>query len=81
MTEPKIVEESTIGKETEGEETTQSEIDEESTIREENNEEETPKPDVEAENQIGEETSLPYFWVKLSCVFLMFAYRKTSNDL
>ena len=27
------------------------------------------------------ETSLPYFWVKLSCVCLMFAYRKKSNDL
>ena len=26
-------------------------------------------------------TSLPYFGVKLSCVFLMFAYRKKSNDL
>ena len=28
-----------------------------------------------------EVTSLPYFWVKLSCVCLMFAYRKKSNDL
>ena len=26
-------------------------------------------------------TSLPYFGVKLSCVCLIFAYRKTSNDL
>ena len=26
-------------------------------------------------------TSLPYFRVKLSCVCLMFAYRKKSNDL
>ena len=26
-------------------------------------------------------TSLPYFGVKLSCVCLMFAYRKKSNDL
>ena len=28
-----------------------------------------------------EETSLPYFGVKLSCVCLMFPYRKKSNDL
>ena len=26
-------------------------------------------------------TSLPYFWLKLSCVSLMFADRKKSNDL
>ena len=29
----------------------------------------------------GIKTSLPYFRVKLSCVCLMFAYRKKSNDL
>ena len=28
-----------------------------------------------------EKTSLPYFRVKLSCVSLMFAYRKKRNDL
>ena len=27
------------------------------------------------------ETSLPYFWVKLSCVCLMFAYRKNSKRI
>ena len=27
------------------------------------------------------ETSLPYFGVKLSCVCLMYAYRKKSNDI
>ena len=27
------------------------------------------------------QVSLPYFGVKLSCVCIMFAYRKKSNDL
>ena len=30
---------------------------------------------------LSDVTSLPYFRVKLSCVCLMFAYRKKSNDL
>ena len=29
----------------------------------------------------SDKTSLPYFGVKLSCVSLMFAYRKKRNDL
>ena len=32
-------------------------------------------------NKNNTTTSLPYFRVKLSCVGLMFAYRKKSNDL
>ena len=32
-------------------------------------------------NTLSKKTSFPYFGVKLSCVCLMFAYRKKSNDL
>ena len=36
---------------------------------------------TKSKKHISRQTSLPYFGVKLSCVCLMFAYRKKSNDL